>query len=189
LKSDREKWEKRYWEGDPGHLEPDRFLADYKDLLTSGRALDVAAGYGGNAVFAAELGYSVDAVDISFNALTFLRRRAGSLNLDIRCCVADLDYFPIPEHRYDLVTVFYFHSPTLITSIKQSLKIDGLIVYATFNFRHTSLKPGFNADYLVPPGGLAPYFEQFDIIVDEPEGGDDRNISRIIARKRACSSG
>jgi len=183
LKTDREKWETRYRRGLEEISGPDLLLQDHRDLLTSGRALDLASGYGASSMFAARAGYVVHAVDISFTALYGLKREAQRRNLAIHCIVTDLDYFPFPKNFYDLVMVFFFFSVPLMTSIRECLKPGGLIFYATFNHRHTSVRPEFNPAYLVPRGGLATYFRQFEVLLDEPEGGSDKNISRLIARR------
>jgi SAM-dependent methyltransferase len=143
----------------------------------------LASGHGGNALFVAELGYTVHALDISFAALSALRSEARTRGIDLQSVVADLDYFPLPRERYDLVMVFYFFAPALMAAIGDALKQGGLLFYATFNHRHTSVKPGFKPEYLVPPGGLAKFFMGFDIVLDEPDWGPEENISRFIARK------
>ncbi|HTY22503.1 MAG TPA: class I SAM-dependent methyltransferase [Desulfomonilaceae bacterium] len=184
LKSDREKWDQRY-SAEPNDIPaPDPFLVQHSNILNTGRALDLACGRGGNAVFLAERGYRVDAVDISFVALSRLRAEADRRRLDIDCVVADLDDFWLPESFYELVVVFYFFSESLVHGIKDTLKPGGLLFYATFNRRHTSVQPGFNPDYLVEPEALGKYFAQFEILIHEPEAGEDRNISRLIGKRR-----
>jgi tellurite methyltransferase len=183
LKIDREKWELRYSRGTGTFPAPDEFLVRHADLLESGRALDLACGRGGNALFLAEHGYSVDAVDISFEALHPLQIEAVRRGLDIRCVVADLDYYSLARNLYDLVIVFYFFSKPLIKGIKDALKERGIIFYATFNERHTSVRPEFNPAYLIPHDGLGPYFRDFDIFVHETAAGDNDNVSRLIGRK------
>jgi hypothetical protein len=95
----------------------------------------------------------------------------------------DLDYCSLPAGFYDLVLVFYFFDPRLIGTIGGCVKPRGLIMYATYNHKHTSVKPGFNPAYLVPPGGLAPYFPDFEILLNEPYAGESNNITRIIAKR------
>jgi len=184
LKRDREKWESRYSARDRNAVGPDPFLAAHSDLLTGGRALDLASGLGGNALFAAQRGYRVHAVDISVNALSILQQEARRRKLDLCCIAADVDHFALPTGLYDLVMVFHFFSVPLMKSIQECLKDGGLLFYATFNHRHTSVKPGFNPKYLVPPGGLARFFLELEILVDEPDAGRGANLSRLIARKR-----
>ncbi len=183
MNTDREKWNRRYADEAGDIPAPDPFLVQHRDLLKSGRALDLACGRGGNAIFLARSGYFVDAVDISDIALTKLQVYAKQRGLDIKCIVADLDYFTLPRESYDLVIVFYFFSEPLLTSIKNTLRQGGLLFYATYNERHTSVQPGFNPDYLVEPQALTRYFVDFEILVNEPVAGPEGNISRLIARK------
>jgi hypothetical protein len=87
-------------------------------------------------------------------------------------------------NRYDLAAIFYFFSPPIMSSIQQCLKKGGLFISSTYNYRHTSIKPGFSKEYLVPRGGLVPYIHGLDIVKHESEAGEEGNLSRIIARKR-----
>jgi tellurite methyltransferase len=183
LKKDREKWDLRYSKESGTFPAPDEFLVTHEEILRSGRALDVASGRGGNALFLAERDYSVDAVDISFQALHQLQAATVRRGLDIRCLAADLDCSPLPRDLYDLVIVFYFFSKPLMRSIRNALKEGGLIFYATFNERHTSVRPEFNPAYLIPPDGLYPYFRDFDVLVHETAVGENKNVSRLIGRK------
>jgi tellurite methyltransferase len=183
LKNDREKWNQRYADEPTDTPAADPFLVQHSDLLKSGQALDLACGRGGNAIFLAQFGYSVDAIDISDVALSRLQVYADQRGLNIRCIVADLDYFTLPTARYDLVAVFYFFSEPLLLYIEDALKRDGLLFYATYNKRHTSVQPGFNPDYLVEPEALGRYFSQLEILLSEPDAGPERNISRLVGRK------
>lgn len=185
LKNDREKWNLRHSKETGTLPAPDEFLVNHEEILKSGRALDVACGRGGNSIFLAERGYGIDAVDVSFQALFPLQAEAVRRGLDIRCVVADLDCYPLPRDLYDLVIVFYFFSKPLMRSIRDALKDGGLIFYATFNERHTSVRPEFNPAYLVPPDGLCDYFCDFDILVHETAAGENENVSRLIGRKRS----
>ncbi len=182
--SDREKWNQRYAD-ETDHLpEPDPFLVRNSNLLESGRALDLACGRGANAIYLANSGYTVDAIDISDKAISRLRTYAIQRGLGIQGIVADLDYFTLAKDNYNLIVVFYFFSESLFAPIQQALKAGGLLFYATYNTRHTSIQPGFNPDYLVEPQALARYLVDLEILVNEPEAGEDRNISRLIGRKR-----
>ncbi len=183
LKKDREKWDQRYLEDKGAPFSPDPWLVEHANLLESGRCLDLACGRGANSLFVAERGYAVHAVDISLTALLELQKEANRWKLDVQCIVMDLDYCSLPVRFYDLVLVFYFFNPKLMKAISACLKPGGLTLYSTYNHGHTSVKPGFNPAYLVPPPGLAPYFTQFEILVNEPEAGKDGNITRIIGRK------
>jgi tellurite methyltransferase len=185
VENDRNKWDQRYLGERHEVPEPEAFLTAHADLLTAGSALDLACGLGGNALFLASCGFSVDAVDISSVALSRLQAAARGRGLDVACVVADLDYFPLPVAHYDLVIVFQFFSVPLISAIKATIKSGGLLIYSTFNIRHTSLKPAFNPKYLIQPEALLTCFSDFRVLLHEPSAGELQNISRIIARSPA----
>jgi tellurite methyltransferase len=187
LEVDRVKWDRRYSIEQGDFDSPDEFLVEHAGLLGSGRALDVAAGLGANSVFLARHGHAVDALDISFVALSRLKAESRERGLNIQCIVADLDHFFFPHAYYDLAIVFYFFSAPLIEQIKACLKQQGLIVYATFNQRHMSLRPEFNPAYLIGADALAGYFAHFEILTHETEAGEAHNISRLVARKTTAT--
>jgi len=185
MKIDRDRWDRRYQSESSSDTAPEEFLVQHAGLLTGGRGLDLACGRGGNALFLAERGFRVDAVDVSFAAVALLMAEAARRELAVRGIVSDLDDYPLPVGQYDAVMVFYFFDPRLMSSIKASLRAGGLLFYATYNHRHRSIKPEFNPAYLAPPQGLASYFASLEILVYEEAAGDAGSVSRLIARKPA----
>lgn len=183
MKTDRERWDRRYAEESSEFPEPDSFLVQHADLLVGDRALDLACGSGANALFLAGRGFVVDALDISLNALRRLQAEARHRGLAVNCALVDLDFFSLPESCYDAIVVFSFFSRHLIAPIKTALRPGGLAVYGTFNARHTGVNPGFNPEYLIEPNALARYFSDYVILVHEPDAGEARNVSRVVARK------
>lgn len=106
----RDEWDRRYavrefvW--DTG---PNRFVAEELSGLPPGLALDLASGEGRNAVWLAERGWTVTAVDFSGVALGKARKLAGERGVTVEWVQADLrDYEPAPG-AYDLVLVTYLH--------------------------------------------------------------------------------
>jgi thioredoxin reductase/SAM-dependent methyltransferase len=80
--------------------------------LEPGRALDVGAGEGGDALWLAQQGWKVTANDVSSAALARLERAARRLGLDVELHhgdVNDLDVFP--EGAFDLVSAAYLPIP------------------------------------------------------------------------------
>src|SRR5437763_2642105 len=66
--------------------EPAPWLVEHQELIEKeprGRALDIACGGGRNALFLAELGFEVDALDISDVAIERVRRLAAGRGLPI----------------------------------------------------------------------------------------------------------
>ncbi|OBI36678.1 class I SAM-dependent methyltransferase [Mycobacterium colombiense] len=106
-------WEERYssveraWSG---RVNPR--LAEVAAGLPAGRALDLGCGEGADAVWLAERGWQVAAVDISATALQRATEAASSRNL-----LAHIDFQrhdlneSFPEGVFDLVSAQYLHSP------------------------------------------------------------------------------
>jgi SAM-dependent methyltransferase len=92
--------------------EANRFVAEELAGLTAGRALDLGTGEGRNAIWLAERGWQVTAVDFSAVGLAKaaeLAARRGATG--IRWVEADLrEYQPGPA-AYDLVLLAYVHLP------------------------------------------------------------------------------
>ncbi|MEW6352172.1 MAG: class I SAM-dependent methyltransferase [Thermodesulfobacteriota bacterium] len=183
MRQDRQKWDRRYERHSGDFDPPDSFLVGQSHRFDRGIALDLACGTGRNALFLAESGYTVDAIDISIHALRILQAEARSRALPVRCIAADLDIFPLPRERYDLVVVFNFFDPRLFPRLRDSMRPGGLVVYSTFNTRHFSVRPEFNPAYLVEAEHLTDFFADFDILVSEPEAGEFGDVSRLVAKK------
>jgi SAM-dependent methyltransferase len=109
---DREDWNQRYRQRDfVWSVEPNRFLVAEVEGLTSGRALDLAAGEGRNAVWLAVRGWSVTAVDWSEVGLEKGRLLAEHQAVSVEWVLADLQEWEPPERAFDLVIIFYLQPP------------------------------------------------------------------------------
>ena len=134
MTDDRERWNEKY-SGDDGDFDlpedPIPELARRIETLPEGRALDVATGTGRNALYLAEHGYDVEAVDISDEALERARRRATERGVDVEWRRADLtDYeFELESDAYDLITVSFFAALELLPDLKEALAPGGVLVY------------------------------------------------------------
>jgi SAM-dependent methyltransferase len=92
--------------------EPSRFLVEQVADLPAGRALDVAAGEGRNAVWLAAQGWQVTAVDFSPVAVEKGRQLAEQRDVTVDWVVADVTSWRPPTSAYDLVIVFYLQLPS-----------------------------------------------------------------------------
>lgn len=188
---DRERWNRKFAGSDYIYgTEPSRFLADNVALLpASGRALDVAAGEGRNAVYLARLGLEVDAVDISEVGLDKARRLADEAGVTISTIVADLkDYIP-ERNQYDVVVVINFLQRDLIDDLKAALKPGGILVYETYTAAQLEI-PGahrLRREYLLEPGELRSMFGGFEILEYREISDDNRAVASLIARKPPVS--
>jgi SAM-dependent methyltransferase len=108
----RVDWNRRYAEGDRHVTDvPNRFLVAEATGLAPGRALDLACGAGRNAVWLAEQGWRVTAVDFSGVALSIARQLATRRDVTVDWVEADvLDWQP-ERRAYDLVCVLYLQLP------------------------------------------------------------------------------
>ena len=105
-------WDHRYsgsqiWSGNPNGT-----LVNELTGVEPGRALDVGAGEGGDAVWLAEQGWTVTANDISQRALDRVANEAQRRGLHIANNHADAnDLEPFPAESFDLVTAHYASIP------------------------------------------------------------------------------
>ncbi len=108
----REDWNARYAQKDLlWTAEPNRLFAAEVAGHEPGRALDVACGEGRNAVWLAERGWQVTAVDFSDVALGKGARLAESRGVEVDWVVADvLEYAP-EQGAFDLVVMLYLQLP------------------------------------------------------------------------------
>jgi SAM-dependent methyltransferase len=116
---DRAGWDARYSEAElVWGAGPNRFVAEEFTHAPSGRVLDLAAGEGRNAIWLAERGCRVTAVDFSPLAIERGRQLAAQRGVEVDWVVADLlDYQPA-EGAFDAVLVIYLHlTPNALTTV------------------------------------------------------------------------
>lgn len=100
-------WDERYSSGLQWSLTPNVFVAGLCSDLPPGRALDLAAGEGRNAVWLATRGWDVTALDFSQVGLARAQDQARTAGVAIETVVADaLDWRP-ERPDFDLVVVCY----------------------------------------------------------------------------------
>jgi SAM-dependent methyltransferase len=109
---DRDDWNARYaTEELVWTAQANRFVVAELDGMPPGRALDVAAGECRNAVWLAERGWDVTAVDYSATALEKGRRLAEARGVELTLVEADVTTYEPPRERFDLVLIAYLHLP------------------------------------------------------------------------------
>jgi 2-polyprenyl-3-methyl-5-hydroxy-6-metoxy-1,4-benzoquinol methylase len=190
LQSDQKRWDKKYKDKE-SVLGPETnpFLRRHIRLLPKGKALDIATGEGKNAVFLAQQGFDVEAVDISKFGLGKAQKLAKESGVKIRTLHAELDHYQVEEGRYDLITDFYFLDRRLIPGIKRGLKKGGRVVFETYLMEQMSLSnEGLkNPRYLLKSNELLNLFRGFRILFYREgifrEGGARKAIASLIAEK------
>jgi tellurite methyltransferase len=182
-------WEERYKRGKYTSEEPHPLLFQFISDLSPGRALDVACGVGRHAIWLAERGWQVDAVDYSPSAIDILRRRSIQKGVHIDACVADLEgqEFDIKAAAYDLVVVCNYLQRDLFGPIKAGTQIGGIVLAAIAMVDpDPNIKP-MNPAYLLQPGELRAQFEGWALIHDfegKPGGNPNRRAAAELLARR-----
>ena len=131
-----EFWEDFYgtrqhrWSGKPNEL-----LVGEVASLPAGTALDVGCGQGGDAIWLAQRGWQVTAVDVSVAALTVAADQAAAAGVAaaIRWERHDLDQ-TFPAGQFDLVASSYLQSPmafdraSILRRAAAAVRAGGLLV-------------------------------------------------------------
>ena len=168
------------------HSRPVPWLTDNRHLLPrSGIALDVACGRGRHALWLAEHGFFVRAVDRDRDAIAFLNDEALRRKAAVDATVVDLESGD-PElgiEHFDLiVAVNYLHRP-LFPFLLTALRSQGVLVYETFTREQALRGKPTNPDYLLEPGELRRLVGPLSILASRE--GEDRGqfTASIVARK------
>jgi tellurite methyltransferase len=180
---DRLKWNEKYQTA--GY--PDEHAAILKKFIvpTHGKkALDIAAGNGRNALFLANQGYTVDAVDISDVGLSLFAGKHSNIN---PVC-ADFDHFDIPTNRYDLIINIKFLNRRLFPYIREGLTPGGILIFQTFLYTPVQ-KNGRPAcrDYLLGENELLHAFLSLRVLfyseTEESDNGESSPLASLVAMK------
>lgn len=108
-------WDERYSEPGFAYGEaPNTFLAAVVERLPRGRALCLAEGEGRNAVFLAERGFEVTAIDQSAVGLAKAERLAQSRGVSIETEVADLATYSVGPGAWNVIVSIFAHTPPAI---------------------------------------------------------------------------
>jgi 2-polyprenyl-3-methyl-5-hydroxy-6-metoxy-1,4-benzoquinol methylase len=185
--ADRDRWDARYSEkAAPADVCPDEWLTTNVANVHPGRAIDLACGIGHNAIWLAERGWQVDAIDISSIGLGLAQQFATRHGVTVNWIEADLDQYEVATGYYTMVTVFRFldrvHVPSLIAA---ALCPGGLLIYETFSRAQMDRADNHlkNVDFTVAPDEWKHLFPNFEILREQQVELADRSVSRLLARK------
>lgn len=185
----QQKWNCRYAVAE-GELRAAQVLQENCHLLpTTGVALDLACGRGGNALLLAQMGLSVQAWDASSVAITALQSRAQAENLPLQAVVRDvIEQPPLPD-SFDVIVVSYFLQRELAPVLCAALRPGGLLFYQTFIKDRVSQQGPNNPDFLLAENELLTMFAPLRVRVyrEEAQLGDTtqglRNEALLVGQK------
>ena len=127
----QQKWNKRYaaselvWSAQPNAL----FAGEVADLVP-GKALDVGCGEGRNAIWLAEQGWEVTAIDFAQEGIAKGVRIADKKALTVNWIVSDIA--DMRQDQFNLVAVLYFHTDLEERQVWQPKIIDCVSSGGTF---------------------------------------------------------
>ena len=180
---DRIRWNRKHRD-ETQPASPSSILINHLFLAKKKRALDIATGNGRNALYMAEQGFDVDAVDISDEAVGKLANR--SQNLHPIC--ADLDTFDIPEDRYSLIVNIRFLNRRLFPYIRDGLVSGGVLIFESYLYSPAAEETAMCRDYLLRSNELLHAFLPLKIVYyrEGPSDVDEKSrpVASLVAVKR-----
>ena len=179
---------------------PAGILTELWPLLPAGAALDLACGRGRNALFLAEHGRHVTAVDWSAAALGTLEERAKALKIPVRriqrmdeakqetragvdFLQADLDAVALPANRYSLIVCVRYLQRSLFPQICRALRPGGMLLFETYTKAQLDFSGGpRDPAHLLDIGELRRAFPELEVIFYR-ELRAEQGIASLAARK------
>lgn len=140
-------WDEHYLNEDFAYgKEANDFLqAEYTRIPAGGRVLCLAEGEGRNAVFLAEQGYQVTAMDLSEIGLNKAQQLAKDKGVTITTHVADLADYEFAVNSWDGIVSIWAHVPKTIrqqvhAQIAKALKPNGIFLLEAYTYEQTKLE-------------------------------------------------
>ncbi len=171
---------------------PSVFMMESTKDLTPGKALDVGAGQGRNAVWLAQQGWDVTAIDISSVGLAVASDNAKKAGTSIETVKTTYQEFDFGIERWDLIVMILswapVSDPAFVDRLNTSLRPGGVLV-----FEHVLVteKQSFPSNvHALPPNALLSHFKDLHIQKYEEGvwpgdwGGPPAELVRLIARKK-----
>ena len=201
MPSSQSEWDaKHQLTADDCSAEPTGILCEFWPLLPSGAALDLACGTGRNALFLAEHGLPVTAVDWSASALDILEAHARSRKIPVSrrqmmgeakrasragidLVQADLERIELPARSFDLILNLRYLQRSLFPQICRALRPNGMLLFETYTKAQLAFSGGpRNPAHLLDTGELRKAFPELNVVFyRELRAG--QGIASLAARK------
>lgn len=155
-------WNERYSDTFTSYgTEPNDFLCEVAGRIPSGPVLCLAEGEGRNAVFLAQRGHAVTAVDLSDVGLANAATLAASRGVVLTTVVADLATYELGEAQWAGIVSIWAHVPSIVRTrlhraCVRALRPGGALVLESYTPRHHELGRGGppSTDWLMTAAGL-----------------------------------
>lgn len=136
------RWNERYSKEEFAYGEhPNQYFKEQLEKLPIGSLLLPAEGEGRNAVFAAKLGWTVSAFDISDAGKNKALRLAETNQVTIDYQVGELSQLNYKPNQFDAMALIYAHFPGDIKSsihqhLDHYLRKGGIVIFEAFSKKH-----------------------------------------------------
>lgn len=137
-----DRWNERYRQSEFAYgKHPNQYLKEQLEKLPAGSILFPAEGEGRNAVFAARLGWTVSAFDISVEGKNKALQLAETNHVTIHYEVGALEALPYAPEQFDAMALIYAHFPADIKSqyhqtLSNYLRKGGMLIFEAFSKNH-----------------------------------------------------
>ena len=183
--TDKIKWNEKHKQSKipPTPLES---IINYSKLATGKQALDIACGMGRHSKYLALKGFSVDALDISSEAINSLQNIENITAKEV-----DFDTYHLEKEKYDLIVCTYFLDREIIKQMFHALKPKGIVIMETFLHHSQNERDASNGAFLLNEGELEDFFDKEYEILDVQEYWDKdyrgykTMKGSIVARKKS----
>jgi len=142
------QWDERYKNTEYVYgTEPNEFLKANLLSLPIGTILFPAEGEGRNAVFAASLGWTVDAFDQSVEGQKKALQLAELKNVSINYSLQLLEHWQPQADTYDCIALIFIHLPTIIrqqfhSRVIKALRPGGTLIFEAFSINQITKPSG-----------------------------------------------
>jgi tellurite methyltransferase len=182
-------WDQRYRSreraGEDLQTKPTELVAQTVRKLPPGKALDLACGTGRNALWLAQEGWNVTAVDGAGAAIEILEERARKECVNVTTVVADLQKgeYAIAPSSWDLIAMCYYLQRDLIEPAKNGVCPGGVLLIIV----HITEGAEQPTESRLRPGELACYFTEWEILHSyegKPNDPAHRRVAAEIVARR-----
>ena len=168
---------------------PAPFLEESLPLLPRGRALDLAAGSGRDAVFLALHGFQVEAWDHDPEALGRAQALAArhGVGLEVRCVDLEVPDPGLAAGRYSVICMFRFLYRPLFPAVERALTPGGALLVETFRKGQERFGRPRRPRFLLEERELERAFPSLVVErYEEPSPPEGPWLARLLARRPAA---
>lgn len=166
-----DEWNERYRSREAIDREPAQLLVDTVRDLQPGRALDLACGAGRNAIWLAQVGWDVVAIDGVEEAIRIVREHESRIDARVLDLERDAP-LPFDDDSFDLVCILYFLHRPLFAEAQRVLRPGGIVVTAVRT-------RGINPRFCLSLEALREEFVECEVL-----HASEGEVAQLVARKR-----